>query len=85
MLPLVGAIAAVNAEAAVAIAELGEGLKSKVEQSSYMPISLKDLFGEEKAEAIKKIIESNLRQKQQAKLKLKTHYFSLLLTTTSRS
>jgi len=66
MLPLVGAIAAVNAEAAVAIAELGEGLKSKVEQSAYMPISLKDLFGEEKGKEIKKIIENNLRQKKQA-------------------
>jgi len=67
MLPLVGAIAAVNAEAAVAIAELGEGLANKVERSAYMPISLKDLFGEEKGEEIKKIIESNLlRQKQQA-------------------
>lgn len=30
-----------------------------------MPISLKDLFGEEKKE-IKKIIENNLRQKKQA-------------------
>ena len=66
MLPLVGAIAAVNAEAAGAIAELGEGLANKVERSAYIPVSLRDLFGEEKAEAIRKIIESNLRQKQQA-------------------
>jgi len=43
MLPLVGAIAAVNAEAAAAVAELGEGLKNKVEQSAYMWHGLGDL------------------------------------------
>jgi hypothetical protein len=60
MLPLVGAIAAVNAEAAVAIAELGEGLKDKVEQSGRTYFNLKDLLEEKKAEEIEKIVESSL-------------------------
>ena len=60
MLPLVGAIAAVNAEAAAAIAELGEGLKDKVEQSGRTYFNLKNLLGEKKAEEIEKIIESSL-------------------------
>ena len=43
VLPLVGAVAAVNAEAAGAIAELGEGLRSRVEQSAYTWHSLSGL------------------------------------------
>jgi len=62
MLPLVGAIAATNAEAAAAIAEIGEGLQSKIEQSAYTWYNLKDLLGEEKASKIEKIIESSLKQ-----------------------
>ena len=43
MLPLVGAIAATNPQAAATIAELGEGLAKRTRASAYTTVSLKDL------------------------------------------
>ena len=43
MIPIVGAIAATNVEAAGAIAEIGEALSNRIESSAYMYYTLGDL------------------------------------------
>ena len=48
MIPIVGAIAATNVEAGAAVAELGEALSSKIENSAYMYYSLGDVLGGDK-------------------------------------
>jgi len=46
MIPIVGAIAATNVEAAGAIAEIGEALSNRIESSAYMYYSLGDVLGD---------------------------------------
>ena len=64
MIPIVGSIAATNVEAAEAVAEIGESISAKVENSAYMYYNLKDLVGDKIP--LSYILEEQARRNQTA-------------------
>ena len=62
MIPIVGAIASTQVEAAGAVAEIGEAISRKVESSAYMYYNLRDILGDRIP--LSQLLEDQIRRTQ---------------------